>query len=70
VVVEGHAGDVEGVCFGGVAGELDDERLCFLVLEGGACPARSVSAVEVREASRRGGLPSVDAFSSSMMCCW
>lgn len=32
VVVEGHAGNVEEICPGGVAGELDDERLGVLIL--------------------------------------
>jgi hypothetical protein len=36
VVVEGHAGDVEGIRHGRIAGELDDERLGVLVLELGA----------------------------------
>jgi hypothetical protein len=42
MVVEGHAGDVEEVCFGGVAGGLYDERLGVLVLKVGACGVPSV----------------------------
>ena len=36
VVVEGHAGQVEGVGPCGIAGEFDDERLDVLALEGAA----------------------------------
>jgi hypothetical protein len=36
VVIEGHAGNVEGVGLCGVAGKVDDERLCVLGLPGGA----------------------------------
>jgi hypothetical protein len=35
VVVVGHGGEVEGVCFYGVARELDDEGFDFLVLQFG-----------------------------------
>lgn len=43
MVVPGHGSDVEGVCLYGVAGELDDQILAFLVLVRGACMCLSQS---------------------------
>lgn len=67
VVVEGHAGDVEGIGFGRVAGEFNDQGLWVLVLEGSAYMA----AVSHGSAGGSAGtVPAVDSFSSSIMCCW
>ena len=70
VIVVGHAGDVEGVGLGGVAGKLDGERLGFLVVVGEACRA----AVSLGGAWRQGagavGVPAVSSLRSSIRYCW
>ena len=57
VVVEGHAGDVEGVGLGRVAGEVDDEGLGLLVLPRRTCRATLAcgSALDAAGRWRTGG---------------